>query len=125
VLVVVATSGRRSEPEAFGRRIAVETISRAVTVLVVSFAAVFLGTLLVSSTSGTGIAPSVFETVSAFGTVGLSLTGTSSYNEVTQLVLAAWMFLGRMGPIALVILLFGREERVDAARPPEQSVRVG
>src|SRR5262249_6028377 len=50
VLVVVASAGRRSEPEAFGRRIAVETISRAVTVLVVSSVAVFLGMVLVAGT---------------------------------------------------------------------------
>ena len=42
ILVVLATAGRRSEPEAFGRRIAVDTIARAVTVLMVSSFAVLV-----------------------------------------------------------------------------------
>ena len=125
VLVVLATAARRTEPEAFGRRIAIDTIARAVTVLVVSAAAVFLGTLAVAATSGFGGGPALFETVSAFGTVGLSIAGPPAHRDATSLVLSALMFLGRVGPIALVILLFGRDDRPDLVRLPEQTVRVG
>ncbi len=125
ILVVLATAGRRSEPEAFGRRIAVDTIARAVAVLMVSSFAVLVGVFAVSATGGFRSGPALFETVSAFGTVGLSLAGTPSHEDATSLVLAALMFLGRVGPIALVILLFGRDDRHDSIRLPEQTVRVG
>jgi trk system potassium uptake protein TrkH len=125
ILVVLATAGRRSEPEAFGRRIAVDTIARAVSVLVVSAFAVLVGVFVVSATGGFRAGTSLFETVSAFGTVGLSLAGTPRHEDATSLVLAALMFLGRIGPIALVILLFGRDDRPEPIRLPEQTVRVG
>ena len=125
ILVVLATAGRRSEPEAFGRRIAVDTIARAVTVLMVSAAAVLVGVFVVAATGGFRGGPALFETVSAFGTVGLSLAGTPRHQDATSLVLSALMFLGRVGPIALVILLFGRDDRPDPIRLPEQTVRVG
>jgi trk system potassium uptake protein TrkH len=124
-LVVVATAARRTEPEAFGRRITIGTISRAVTVLVVSFAAVALGTLLVILFSHAAASAVAFETVSAFGTVGLSLVGTARFDDPARLVLAACMFLGRLGPLALVILLFGRVERSIPVRRPAEEVRVG
>ena len=97
ILVVLATAGRRSEPEAFGRRIAVDTIARAVTVLVVSSFAVLVGVFVVSATGGFRGGPALFETVSAFGTVGLSLAGTPRHQDATSLVLSALMFLGRVG----------------------------
>ena len=125
VLVVLATASRRSEPEAFGRRIAVDTIARAVTVLVVSGFAVLVGVFVLSATGGFRGGPALFETVSAFGTVGLSLAGTPRHQDATSLVLSALMFLGRVGPIALIILLFGRDDRADLIRLPEQTVRVG
>jgi trk system potassium uptake protein TrkH len=125
VLVVLATAQRRSEPEAFGRRIAVDTIARAVTVVVVSVAAVFIGSFIVAATGGFRGGAAIFETVSAFGTVGLSIAGPPRHQDATSLALALLMFLGRVGPIALVILLFGRSERSDPIRLPEQTVRVG
>ncbi len=125
LLVVVATASRRSEPEAFGRRIAVDTIARAVTVLVVSTIAIFLGSLAVAATADFRGGAALFETISAFGTVGLSIGGKAKHEDLTNLVLALLMFLGRVGPIALVILLFGRAERADPIRLPEQTVRVG
>ena len=125
ILVVLATASRRSEPNAFGRRIAVDTIARAVTVLVVSFLAVLVGVFALSATGGFRGGPALFETVSAFGTVGLSLAGTPRHQDATSLVLSALMFLGRVGPIALIIVLFGRDDRSDPIRLPEQTVRVG
>lgn len=47
-----------------------------------------------------------FETVSAIGTVGLSLGITSSLSTAAKLVLTATMFLGRLGPLTLGIAIF-------------------
>jgi trk system potassium uptake protein len=94
-------------------------------VLVVSTIAVFLGSFAVAATADFRGGAALFETVSAFGTVGLSLGGKPQHEDLTRIVLAVLMFLGRVGPIALVILLFGRAERSDPIRLPEQTMRVG
>jgi Trk-type K+ transport system membrane component len=63
----------------------------------------------------------LFETVSAFGTVGLSTGITASLPASAQLVLVGLMFLGRLGPITLVSALAMRERghlhRLPEGRP--------
>ncbi|MCU0237447.1 MAG: hypothetical protein MUC72_10230 [Acidobacteria bacterium] len=43
----------------------------------------------------------VFETLSAFGTVGLSMNITPSLNDIQKLAITLLMFIGRVGPITL------------------------
>ena len=47
--------------------------------------------------------PLVFETFSAFGTVGLSLGATPGLTGAGKLVLVVTMFMGRIGLLALAI----------------------
>ncbi|WP_018340275.1 potassium transporter TrkG [Corynebacterium caspium] len=47
----------------------------------------------------------VFEAISAFGTVGLSTGLTPHLTAASQLVLCALMYLGRIGPVTLVVAL--------------------
>jgi trk system potassium uptake protein TrkH len=47
----------------------------------------------------------IFETVSAFGTVGLSTGITSSLTPVGKVVITLTMFVGRIGPLMLAIYL--------------------
>ena len=42
-----------------------------------------------------------FETMSAFGTVGLSMNITTSLHWGSKLVLCVLMFIGRLGPMAM------------------------
>jgi trk system potassium uptake protein TrkH len=43
----------------------------------------------------------VFETMSAFGTVGLSMDVTQKLNDIQKLAITLLMFIGRVGPITL------------------------
>ena len=52
----------------------------------------------------------VFEVVSAFGNVGLSLGITSSLTTLSKVLLSATMFFGRLGPLAIGFSLIGRRE---------------
>jgi trk system potassium uptake protein TrkH len=73
----------------------------------------------------------LFETTSAFGTVGLSmghpgsvLSLTGHFSPVGKLLLAAMMFMGRVGPLTLAIALAARRER-PRLRFPEGRVFIG
>jgi trk system potassium uptake protein TrkH len=121
----VATATRGAEPTAFGRRIAVETILRAVTVVIVSAVLTIGGWLAVTMLGDVPAGATLFETISALSTTGLSMVGTSEYGEAARLALAACMFLGRLGPLALIILIFGRYGVTEGVRYPTELVRVG
>ena len=43
----------------------------------------------------------LFETVSAFGTVGLSMGITAKMNDLQKLAIIVMMFAGRVGPLTL------------------------
>ena len=62
----------------------------------------------------------LFEACSACGTVGLStgVTGAGHYT-MTRLVTIAGMFLGRLGPITLLLALTSRMTRAEYAYPRE------
>ena len=68
----------------------------------------------------------LFETVSAFGTVGLSTGITPMLGDGSKLVLALTMFFGRLGPMTLVMALARRQSMNRAlVRYPESKVNVG
>ena len=62
--------------------------------------------------------------VSALGTVGLSLNGTSHLDEVGKVVIMVCMFMGRVGPLTL--FLFLAEQRAGATWVyPDEEIDVG
>ena len=66
----------------------------------------------------------LFESVSALGTVGVSTGLTTQFSPGGQLLLTAAMFVGRLGPLVLVLALAQRTRPV-AHRPAVEPVRIG
>ena len=64
-----------------------------------------------------------FEAVSAFGTVGLSMGETFGLRHWSKLILVALMFVGRLGPLTLALVL-SRKQRVEY-QYAEEPVLVG
>ena len=74
--------------------------------------------------SSFGLSDAVFEAISAFGTVGLSLGGTGTLPDSAQAILIVLMYLGRVGPLTLGVALALRERR-RLYRFPEERPLVG
>jgi len=66
----------------------------------------------------------LFDTVSAFGTVGLSMGVTPKLNDIQKLALVLMMFVGRVGPLTLAFSL-SREAGRKAITFAEEGVMVG
>ena len=101
----------RGEPnvDAFGRRIDDRAIRQALTVVLLSIAAVVSATVVLIEMTALSTQTLLFEVVSAFATVGLSTGVTADLPSGAQLILVGLMFLGRLGPITLVSALALRE----------------
>jgi Trk-type K+ transport system membrane component len=82
---------------------------QALTVALLSVGLVVTSTLALLALSGLPLSAVLFETVSAFGTVGLSTGITGDLAAPAQMLLAGLMFVGRLGPITLVSALALRE----------------
>ncbi len=66
----------------------------------------------------------LFETVSAFSTVGLSVGITPSLSPCGRLLITVVMFVGRLGPTTLALIIGEREVR-QLIHCPEEEVLVG
>ncbi len=66
----------------------------------------------------------LFDTVSAFGTVGLSMGVTPKLNDLQKLALVLMMFVGRVGPLTLAFSL-SREAGKKSLSYAEEGVMVG
>ena len=125
VLVAVSVATRRGDPSAFGRRVTIDSVFRAIAVFFIFSLMNFIGLLVVAALSNVAPGATLFEVVSALGTVGLSLGVTPDYGDPARLALAVCMFVGRLGPLAVIILLFGRGAGSPAVRRPEEPIRIG
>ncbi|WP_353952000.1 potassium transporter TrkG [Knoellia sp. S7-12] len=122
--VIVAEVRGDDDVIAFDRRIEHRVIRQAVTVALLGVAAVIGGTMVLTELTDLPFRDVLFETTSAFATVGLSTGITPKIGDPGQFVLVALMFLGRLGPITLVSALALRE-RNRRYRYPEGAPLIG
>jgi len=93
------------------RRIGERVQRQALTVALLSVGLVMTATLLLLQITTLPTRDVLFESVSAFATVGLSTGITGDLPSAGQLVLIVLMFVGRLGPITLVSALALRESQ--------------
>lgn len=80
------------------RRLPVPMIRAALTIALLSVGLVVGTSLLLMASDDLALTPALFESSSAFGTVGLSTGVTGSISTFGHLVLVGVMFCGRVGP---------------------------
>ena len=68
--------------------------------------------------------PMVFETVSAFATVGLSTGITAQFSVAGKLILIFLMFIGRVGPLT-ILTAAGKKEHSDTVDYPYGAISIG
>jgi trk system potassium uptake protein TrkH len=112
---VVTTVRGGSDIVVFRRRLSRDTVSRAFAVIVIAFVGVAAVSLALLVVERQEFLHTVFETTSAFGTVGLSMSlpGTvvslsGFFGAAGKVLIMSMMFMGRVGPLTLAIALAGR-----------------
>jgi Trk-type K+ transport system membrane component len=98
-----------SAVNAFDRQISTRVQRQALTVALLSVAAVVTSALVLMEITKLPLAQILFEVTSAFATVGLSTGITPVLPPPAELLLAFLMFLGRLGPVTLVSALALRD----------------
>ncbi len=91
----------------FGRRIPKQAVYRSLSIAILSLFAVITAaaTIFFNTDANIDEFNSLFEAVSAFGTVGLSVGATSVMAPAAKLITILTMFIGRVGPVSLAISL--------------------
>lgn len=124
LLILMVWTEVRGDPNvtAFERRVSAHAQRQALAVTFIALNAVVIATLALMAESGLGFQETLFEAISAFGTVGLSTGITADFGEVGRLTLVALMFLGRTGPYTLAVALALRERRRLYRFPEERPI---
>jgi trk system potassium uptake protein TrkH len=115
----------REDTEVFRRRIPTEQVTKAVTVTLLSGCLVTVVTLLLSLSEAMGFLAVLFEVVSAFGTVGLSMGLTPDLTRPGRLLIVGTMFSGRVGPLTAMIALAQSARPKNHIRRVEDRVLIG
>jgi potassium uptake TrkH family protein len=124
VMIAIAEIRGRSDVAAFRRRIPNTAQRQALTIAFAAVNAVVLGTLALMAVSSFGFSETLFEAISAFGTVGLSTGITPHLSAAGNVILIALMYVGRVGPLTLAVALVLREHD-QRFRYPEERPLVG
>jgi len=116
----------------FRRRLAVETVAKAFFISLIAFVTLNGVAWLLLLTEGRDLLKTLFETTSAFGTVGLSMGEAGApvslsafFTPAGKLLVMAMMFVGRVGPLTLAIAVAKRARARAKLQYPEGKILIG
>jgi trk system potassium uptake protein TrkH len=113
----------RAEVLAKNRRILPVTINRAVTIISSGVLVWFIIVVMLEITQQIPARDIIFEVTSALGTVGLTTGATSRLDGMGKIVIIIAMFVGRIGPITLFMLL-SEDRSVTQSRCPDAHINL-
>lgn len=125
VATIWSTIRGKEHAGVFSREFVNQQIHRALSLVMLSLTLIFVVVFILTITDkGFGFLQLLFETVSAFGTVGLSTGITPDLSVAGRLIITAVMFIGRLGPLILILALIQRQQPSEY-RYPQDVVRIG
>ncbi len=107
----------------FKRTVNWQIVTKALAIIVVSGALLTSAMFVLMITEKASFVKVVFETVSAFSTVGLTAGLTEHLSEAGKIILIIVMVIGRIGPLTLAFMLARPEPSL--VKYPEDSVLTG
>jgi trk system potassium uptake protein TrkH len=120
VLSLFATAKSKSRITFLGRTIPDNTIRKAAGLVFISIFAVIVSAVIINSYDKIDMLKAIFETTSAFATVGLSTGITSKLSTLSKSIIIFLMFFGRIGPINLLQAIFKQEDKQKIVYPDEK-----
>ncbi|NSW91540.1 MAG: Trk family potassium uptake protein [Firmicutes bacterium] len=115
-----------SDVNLLGRRVPETVIKKSLSIIILSAILIFTTTMVLLINKEGSFIQVLFESVSAFGTVGLSTGITPTLNVTSKLQIIITMFLGRIGPLsAAIIISTGQGYKNLPYRFPEGKIGVG
>lgn len=114
-LLGIARASLRGEADVVmqGQRLALARLQAAVSGAVVYVVTLLVGVQLLALTETAPLVDLAFEACSAIGTVGLSRGVTGDLSEMGKGIVIGLMFVGRMGPLATVLVLMHLDDAMD------------
>lgn len=120
-----ATITNKEDVDLFQRTVSSQTVKKSVAVVATSFVICFTSTVLLSVVCQADMLDIMYETASATATVGLTRNLTSTLNLWGKLIIIVTMYLGRVGPISMVIAFTSKNKKTNIIKNPTEEISVG
>ncbi|CCU79160.1 Potassium uptake protein, integral membrane component, KtrB [Halanaerobium saccharolyticum subsp. saccharolyticum DSM 6643] len=114
----------KEDMEIYNRRFEKQIVYKAFTITMLAAGLIILVTTLLLIIEDFQFIDALFETVSAFGTVGLSTGITGELSDISRVLITVTMFAGRVGPLTLAVAI-GEKQRKGTYHYPTEKVMVG
>ncbi|MFR9710373.1 TrkH family potassium uptake protein [Paenibacillus sp. MB22_1] len=114
----------RTDLVLFRFRMAGERVFKALTITMLALFLVIAVAMVLSTTEDASFLSILFETTSAFGTVGLTMGLTGKLTVIGKIIISFTMFAGRLGPLTLAYAL-GPKKGKELYRHPEGKIIIG
>lgn len=124
IAAMITMIRRKEDVVLFRYRLAQEYTHRALTVTFLSLLLIFIVTMLLLATHDYSFLMILFETTSAFGTVGLSMGLTPHLTFTGKIVIILMMYAGRLGPVTLSYALQPKNKK-ELYHYPEGKITIG
>lgn len=125
VLSMAATLTGKRDVNVFHRRIPPMAVRTAVTLVCLGISISFVSAFVLMAADGIPMQGALFETTSAFATVGLSMGYTSTLSVLSKVCLMLEMYIGRVGILTLGLGLLTPRASEPLYRYPETHIMIG
>lgn len=107
VLVVTAISTVRGKDDVviFNKRISEEIMKKSLSIMFISITLIIIVSFILTITEDATFLDLLFETTSAFATVGLTRGITPSLSQIGKLIIILTMYVGRVGPLTMAFAI--------------------
>ncbi len=124
VMIAGATTlmGQKRDVVLFNRKIPSHQINKVFFILVLSLGVILLNTFLLTITETGAFIDILFEVVSAYGTVGLSMGMTTQLTPFGRFIIILTMFIGRLGAPTVAFALARGQKKIEIGYPEERVI---
>ncbi len=127
VVTVISVIRGREETTIFSHQINKKNVYRCLSIAILALLAVSVAIFSIyynNAASYSGV-DCVFEAVSAFATVGLSVGVTEHMHDFAKFITVFTMFIGRVGPVTMALSLAGKSANSKKTILPEGQISIG
>ncbi|MDI6600842.1 MAG: TrkH family potassium uptake protein [Thermoanaerobacteraceae bacterium] len=125
LFTVLSIIDGRDDTELYQKRIPQFVVYRSLGIIFISMCVIIGTTLVLSIVQQSDFITELFESTSAFGTVGLSLGLTTELTTVGKAFIIFNMYAGRVGPLSLALAIGQRRKNIRGYKYPEEKIIVG
>lgn len=124
LLTTISVIRGNKDVNIFKKRISQSVINRSLAIFMVGIVLVLSITLFLTFTENANFLDLLFETTSAFATVGLSRSLSPNLTNIGKIIISLTMYAGRVGALTMAFA-FAQKERVENYRYSEGYITVG